>query len=364
MALIRPSYEEILERIFRIMEARGFQPRPDSSAIGALARAIAIEMTNYYDLIQILEEQNNIDTASGPSLDRIGAMFGLFRRPSSPASSIGTPSAVKITNNSTSAVTVPANTRVWSSSNPQRYYFTVSEITLGAGEEGYVHVVAGGYGGTYHVKARELDSIAIDNLSVTNPYDITNSEEEEDDDTFRARIANAFLRRYYGSETAIRYGLEEIPGVHSVRLISGSRGPGTLDVVLVPVQIPPSNELISAAYERLRAEVVPGIDYRLIVPRAVPVDVQVRLNWKSRPGNRISSEQIRDTLSALIDTSPLDDGSGNASISVSEIITRIMNLSPSISDVQVRVFLDGVEVSGVLQVGSNEIMRLRHVEVL
>jgi len=339
MALIRPSYEEILERIFRIMEARGFQPRPDSSAIGALARAIAIEMTNYYDLIQILEEQNNIDTASGPSLDRIGAMFGLFRRPSSPASSIGTPSAVKITNNSTSAVTVPANTRVWSSSNPQRYYFTVSEITLGAGEEGYVHVVAGGYGGTYHVKARELDSIAIDNLSVTNPYDITNGEEEEDDDTFRARIANAFLRRYYGSETAIRYALEEIPGVHSVRLIS-------------------------AAYERLRSEVVPGIDYRLIVPRAVPVDVQVKLSWKSRPGNRISSEQIRDTLSALIDTSPLDDGSGNASISVSEIITRIMNLSPSISDVQVRVFMDGVEVFGVLQVGSNEIMRLRHVEVL
>lgn len=363
MPIIRPTYEELLERVFRIFETYGFSPRPESSAIGAIARVIALELSSYYDLLQVIEDQNNLDTATGASLDRIGGMFGIYRRPATRASSVGSASAVKLTNNSTSAVIVPAGTSIWPSVNPGKLYRTVETVNIEPGGEAFVHVVADGYGPTYHVEARELDSIEIDGISVTNPAPIYNSDDAEDDESFRARIANAFQRRYYGSEEAIRSALEEIPGVLQVSLISGARGPGTLDVIVVPTQVPASSDLVALLNERIRAEVVPGIDARLVLPRVVPVDVQLRITWKPR-GRRVSTQEIVQAVRALIDTSPLEDGTGSAALYVSEIVQRVMDLSPGIADVSVDVWADGVPVEGMVQLQLHEVMRSRHVEVL
>lgn len=364
MPILRPNYDELVARFENTLrDLAGITQFGESSVAGAIARILAIELTHLYDLLETIVEQSDVTTATGAALDRIGNLFGVYRKRAQPATSLGGGLGVVFTNTSNVTVTVPAGTPVWSSRAPHRRYRTVEALTLPPGTDGNVHVVADGTSEAYHVASRELDThgMGIQGLRVMNPTPIQNATDVEDDESYRARIMGSFLRRYFGSESYIRSVLEELPGVSRVELMTGARGPGTLDVLVVPQQMPPSSEMVEAVSETLQAAVVPGIDWRLRWPRLVPVDVQVRLTWRGAPVPDAYT-QAAQAVRSVIDGLPIDEGGGTA-LSVSELVQAVMSVHPNILAAEVSVLVDGVRVTDIYKTPRLAILRSRHVDV-
>jgi uncharacterized phage protein gp47/JayE len=366
MAILRPSYEELVARFeSTLREMTGINQFGESSVAGAIARILAVEISHLYDLVEAIERQNNIATATGQALDRLGNLFGVYRKPAQPATSVGSSVGVVFTNRGTATVTVPAGTLVWSGKNPFRRYRTLDQIEVPAGESRSVHVVAEEASSVYHVAARELDTHGLDvtTLTVTNPLPITNAQPVEDDESYRSRIIGSFLRRYFGSESYIRDALLELTGVQQVEIWSGSRGPGTVDILVVPSTIPPGADLVESVREVVRSSVVPGIDWRVRWPRVLAADVNIRLQWKQAPDRSVYGT-IVDGVRSVIDTTPISTADSSAVISVSEIHYMVMSASPQILSADVLLLVDGERVTDTYTVPPLCVVRSRRVEVL
>ncbi len=339
--IVRPTQDELFERIkLALQSSAGITQFHESSVAGLFARVMASVLNEVYDVLEQLERDHSISTAEGLALDRIGQMFGVLRRPARRASTFGAAQPVKFTNTSTSPVTVPAGTLVWSSRFPGRRYTTVENITVPAGGEAYVHVIAEGYGSFYNAGVGEIDAHnGPSQALVTNVAPLANASDEESDDDYRARILQAFGRRYFGSAAAITAALEEIDGVASVRLLPLHRGAGTLDVVVTPVTLPIEPDLMADIERVLAEEVVPGIDWRLYIPDPVPVDVVVKLRLQSGWDEAVAAS-ANAVIRAYIDS--LQPGT---ELIVNEILNRVMDISSDVIDAAVEVYVDGVRVA-------------------
>jgi len=361
MSLIRPSYDELVERAKLLLQT--FTPINqfhESSVAGAIVRVVATLLSQLYDALEQLERESNLSTASGLALDRLGQTFGVVRRPARRATTLGAAEPVKFTNNTSAPIVVPAGTRVFSSRLPYKAYTTISEVTVPAGGEAYVHVVAVGEGSDYNAAAGEIDrhSLTITGLQVTNVAPLTDAEDMESDESYRARIAQAFMRRYYGSATAISAALLEQPGVVDVVLLPTRRGPGTLDVFVVPSVLPADAEFVQFLESILEQEVVPGIDWRLIIPDPTPVDVRVRVQLRGE-WNTAIVDSIRQVVRGYIDNIELE-----GVLYTSELLSRIMDVSTDVLDAEVTVFVRGVEIGRSYQTEVFEVLRSRTIEVV
>ena len=358
--MIRPSYEELVERATALVKAlTPINQFHESSVAGAIVRVVATLMSQLYDSLEQLERDSNLSTASGIALDRIGQTFGVLRLPARRATSFGAAEPVKFTNNTGSAVSVPAGTRVYSSRYPYKSYRTVADITVPPGGEAYVHVVAEGDGSDYNAGVGEIDRHGLNNpgIQVVNVAPLSDATDEESDESYRARIAQAFLRRYYGSAAAITAAVQEHPGVVDVVLLPTRRGPGTLDVFVVPVVLPADVEFVQSIESVLSREVVPGIDWRLIIPDPVPVDVRVRVRMRG-DWNASLVESIRAAVRGYVDNIRLEE-----TLYASELLSRVMDVSTDIEDAEVTLFVRGIEVGRSYRAEVFEVLRSRNVDV-
>jgi len=366
MAILRPSYDELVARFeSTLREMTGINQFGESSVAGAIARIVAVEISHLYDLVEAIERQNNIATATGQALDRLGNLFGVYRKQAQPATSVGTGMGVVFTNRGNTTVNVPTGTMIWSGKSPFRRYRTVAALEIPPGESRSVHVVAEEASNTFHVAARELDShgLGISTLTVTNPLPIANSTPVEDDESYRSRILGSFLRRYFGSESYLRDALLELDGVQQVHVWSGANGPGTVDILVVPVTVPPGPELVQQVMETVRASVVPGIDWRIRWPRVLRADVNIRLQWKSAPDPSVHGT-IVDGVRSIIDTTGISTDETTAVISVDEIQYMVMSASPHLLAADVLLVVEGERVRDVYQVPPLSVVRSGRVEVL
>ena len=359
--VVRPTYEEIVERTKSLIQAlTPINQFHESSVAGALVRVVATLMSELYDALEQLERDSNLSTATGVALDRLGQMFGVIRQPARRATTFGAAEPVKFTNNGSSPVDVPAGTRVWSSMLPYKSYRTTENITVPPGGEAYVHVVAEGDGSDYNAGAGEIDrhSLSVSTLSVTNVAPLVDASDEESDESYRARIAQALLRRYYGSAVAITAAIQEQPGVVDVRLFPKRRGPGTLDVFVVPSVLPASPEFVQSMESILDQEVVPGIDWKLIIPDPVPVDARVRIRLK-RTWDTAFADSVRLTVRGYIDNLQLQE-----TLFRSELLSRIMDISTDVEDAEVDIFVRGIPIERSYEPQFMEVLRSRTIDVI
>jgi len=359
--IVRPTYEEIVERTKALIQAlTPINQFHESSVAGALVRVVATLMSQLYDALEQLERDSNLSTATGVALDRIGQTFGVVRQPARRATTFGAAEPVKFTNSGSSAVNVPAGTRVWSSRLPYKSYRTVVDITVPAGGEAYVHVVGEGDGADYNAGAGEIDqhNVGSTALRVTNVAPLMDASDAESDESYRARIAQALLRRYYGSAVAITAAIQEQPGVVDVRLFPKRRGPGTLDVFVVPAVLPADPEFVQSLENVLDREVVPGIDWRLIIPDPVPVDVRVRVRLK-RTWDSAFADNVRLTVRGYIDNLQLQQ-----TLFKSELLSRVMDISTDVEDAEVDVFVRGIPIERSYEPEFMEVLRSRTVDIL
>jgi uncharacterized phage protein gp47/JayE len=321
-----------------------------------IIKVVANYMSVLYDQLEDLESQMNLRTASGLGLDRWGDVIQVPRKQALKSSSLGGNRPVRFTNSGSSPVTIPANTRVWSSINPQLAYFTVEGVTIPAGSFDNVHVIAAEEGDIYNIPPRRLDkhSYVGSNISVTNILPISNGSFVESDDSYRERLVQAFRSRVvFNSEIVIAL-VRGIPNVKDALLLNEARGPGTFDVIVIPYNTADTSDVVSAAQAVLAERVTLGTSVLVKAPEYRRLEIQAILKFKQLAQNKEAARSlIREQIAGYIDALQVEDGSGNGTLYIEQLKSIVSSASPDIISSQVVLKLDGSLLGTTGQVNLN-----------
>jgi uncharacterized phage protein gp47/JayE len=122
-------------------------------------------------------------------------------------------------------------------------------------------------------------NLNVSGLSCTNLESVAGSD-DEDDESYRYRIANARLARSATIAPAIVTLLRGVPGVLDVRLIPFRRGTGTYDVIAYTDEPVPSRDLLTVLETYLSQELTAeGVYVTVSGPSITVIDVQVRVGF-------------------------------------------------------------------------------------
>lgn len=344
MPITPPTFDEMFLNFRTSMESIGFTHWNEGSRIAAIGKVFVAYIRDQWDALSDLETQSNPKTARGIYLDRIGEMFGVKRLPPQTSSTLGRGPAVKFTNNGGTSIAVSINTRVWSSSDPDVAFFTTQSVTIAAGSEGFVDVVAGQPGEIHNIGVNVLDqhNAGMSQLSVTNVRPIGGGSSFESDDAYRFRISQALQSRNGATEIAIRQAILKVPGVKDALVQGGVRGNGSVDIIVVPIDRVASADLLSAANVAVADTVAAGISWRLMPPKTKQIDLKIQLRLQG--GTTI--DQVAATVEAAvrtyIDNLRVNDGNGGSDMIYNELISRVQDADQNIADSIIDISVAGV----------------------
>jgi len=343
MPLATPTFDELLAyATAAVKEKTGITNFSESSIAGALLKVFVAYIENLYSMLATLDEQGNLSTAAGANLDKIGQLFGVTRLPAKAATTAGAGNAVIFRNVGDEAVTIPIGTRIWSPNAPQVSYTTDYQITVQSGGESYVDVTAVSPGAYYNVGPQALTAhdLGDTNTTVTNALSISNGTGIESDDNYRYRISNSLLTVQGANETSIRIKLLEIPGVKDVILQPMARGTGTLDVVVLSVDRRVTATLLEQVQTTLDSVVAFGISALAKAPVERPIDLTIKLALSSQLNATLARSQASVAARSYIDNLPVGDATYSGNMIYNELVSRIMDSHPDITNAQIRMSID------------------------
>jgi len=345
MAISKPKLEERLSRAWdRVSQATGLTADHSSSIAYNIIAAFCAEIMDLWDELEVAESQSNLSTATGVNLDTIGEFFGVTRRSASSATTVGTTATAKFTNNGADPVTIPAETRVWPTNAIDRAFFTVGNIVIPAGQQGYTDLRAASTGTYFNVGANTLTnhSLGYSSVTVTNELPITNGRDTETDENFRVRIAREILRKEGANLTAVREALLEVPGVRDVVLLNLARGTGTLDALIYGYDRTVPDAVVAECQRVLDEEVAAGVSAIAKAPVTRSVDVTVRL--RLRPSATFAQVRavVSEAIRGYIDNLPIEAGEGMGVLVFQELAARVQEASGDIIDSEVSLTVDNI----------------------
>jgi uncharacterized phage protein gp47/JayE len=370
MLIARPSYDEILAEMLSSFESlTSIDGRPESSIAGAVFRVFSDTLDRFYKRLEEIERASYLSSAQGNDLDRIGTLFGVDRIRQASARTAGFSRAVQFTNNGSLTASLPAGLRVWPPDDPDKAFFTTEGANLVAGGTALVHVRAAAEGSFFNAGLRTLTAhnAPYADISVTNILPINNGEDFESDLAYRVRIQQEITRREGLNEENLRSLLKSLPGIRDVWLFPLYRGPGTLDIVVLPFNEESPTTFLTEVQNFLEVVMPVGISTLVKLPVSRYLDLKVSV--KVRTGASVSAEtvrsRVRSAIGGYVDNLPLEDGSGNSTFYPSEVIVRTFESSEDIVDTVVQIGLDGIAMSPnlplTLEVGEH--FRLRSLSV-
>jgi uncharacterized phage protein gp47/JayE len=370
MAIPRPSLQEITDRC--ISKIR--QSRPDliadveGSAVGLIAGIVAEEFDNFWGILEELVRESSITTATGASLDQIGTFLGSPRKVESKATSLGLSKSVKFTNLGGSTVNVPANTRVWSTTNPNVAFFTTEGLVLTAGNSDLVHVSSAGTGQFYNVDIGQLTShnAPTSAVVVTNIIPIQNGSEQESDDSYRERLLQEMRRRNVTNTETVVAMLRGVDGVKDVLPLPKYRGNGTFDAIIIPYHRSQANSVVAKCQEMLDRNLSVTSSGRARLPIERLLVIKLSLVFKTSATNKDSVRQnVRAQIIARLDGLGVSSGSDTESLFLDQLKAVAVNSDNSVVDATMTVSLDGrtISPSGELRVGLGERIVLDDIQV-
>lgn len=344
MPITPPTFDELFLNFRTAMEAQGFTHWSEGSRIGAIGKVFSAYLRDQWEALADLESQTNPKTARGIYLDRIGEMFGVRRLPPQAASTLGRGPAVKFTNNGSTTVVVPVNTRVWGSNDPDIAFFTISAVNIAGGAEGFVDVVARQTGDQHNVGVGVLNqhNAGMGQLTVTNVRPIGGGSSFESDDAYRFRISQSLQSRNGATEIAIRQALLKVPGVRDALVQSGVRGNGSVDIVVVPIDRTASADLLSAAQVAVADTVAAGVSWRVFPPKTRKIDLRVQLKLIGGTTVDQVAATVESAVRTYIDNLRVNDGNGGSDMIYNELVSRVQDADPNILDSIIDISVDGV----------------------
>jgi uncharacterized phage protein gp47/JayE len=370
MAIPRPTESEILQRIYnRILNDTPITANLDSSVIGVLLKIIAAEMNLVWNYIEELYSQTNLSTATGQALDNFGLLLGVPRKQAVNASTLGSSRAVRFTNLSAGAVTIPTGTRVFKELDPQVAYYTIEGATILPGQALEMHVKAVFEGDSYNVGIGELNrhSVPNVNVSVTNILPIQSGSLEESDAAYRERLLQEMIRRDVLNPSNCDAMLRAVPGVKDVYIIDFKRGSGTFDAIIIPYNESAVSSVVDSCQNILNEFVPIGISALARPPQFRQLDVSVNLRFDPRRMDRKESirESIRAQIIARVDNLPVENGTGNGTFYTNQIRASSLLSGTEVLDAVVSLGLDGSPIApeGEIRLGIGERLVLRSLSV-
>ncbi|MFN7915196.1 MAG: baseplate J/gp47 family protein [Vicinamibacterales bacterium] len=267
------------------------------SVVRTMLESVARELAATYQHLQKVYDSAYIDTAQGPSLDRVVALVGVTRlaadhpvatlrfsrRPDSPGQ-----------------ITLPAGTAVTDAKGNR--YLTASTITIEPNETSIDVVAVGERVTTKVAAAGELNrlELAVAGVStVSNPEAARAIGAGESDDALRRRARGALHAAVRGTVDAMRFGLLSVPGVKAVDIVEMPNGiPGEVSVAVAYEQDTPD---VRAEVQRRLDELRPA-GVRIVrndaVSLSVGVAVRLTLAGTGVPASQLAS--INEPIAAAL----------------------------------------------------------------
>lgn len=276
MRSVETIYEDLLASYG---ERAGFTPEAGCDLAvrlwAAAAELQALEMQADWVL-----DQSFPQTAQGVYLDRHGTMRGLKRLA---ATRSGGVLRFSVEEAPTMDITIQAGT-VCMTAEEVRVQ-TTEDAVLQTGKlyvDARAEAVEAGTGGNVAPGAvRFLTACPLAVTSVTNPNAFTGGADEENDESFRARILESYQRLPNGANTAwYETTALNYPGVTAAKAIGREEGPGTVNVYVTGENGLPDEELLAGLQAELQEKREIAVTVKVLSPTTKPVDVAVAVTPK------------------------------------------------------------------------------------
>ncbi len=342
-----PTANEIQSRILtRLRDEAGITADSSSSVARALANSVTDSVLNLWQQLAESYKSASIQTAVGEDLDKIGEFLGVTRRRATRAATQGYGPGVIFRNSGATPVSIPIQTAVFPADNPSIIFRTITAgITVAGYGTAQVDIEASVAGSSQNVAAGALNShnLGVSQMTVSNPRAVDSGGPSESDDSYRTRLFNSVSARVPSSRQGIRQALTGLPGVRDVLLLENTGGAGTFDALLIGYGTSVPDETIAQAESYLSEYAPFGVSYRVLLPRAIYIDISVRLSLSS------GSESLRSSLTVkvaqavrnYIDFLSVEDGLGTGEFIFSELIERVGAAAFQARDYSITVSIDG-----------------------
>lgn len=266
----------------------------DTSPIPTALGPAAWGLEGVYLVLNTIQGQAYIQTATGEDLDLLSVVAGTQRRQASAAVRLG------VFN-----MAVPVGARFSTVSGADSINFTVTAPTDDPNQAQLTAETPGAIGNDY--TGPILPITTIPGLTSAQITDIlTPGEDVEDDDSYRARVVSALNERPYGGNIAsYRAWLEDIAGVGPAQVWPTWAGGGTVKLSVLGADLLPAsttllttikNTIDPAPGQGLGLATI-GATVTVVAPRSVTVNVDATLALD--PGYTL--DQVRSPVTEAVD---------------------------------------------------------------
>ncbi|MCD8144262.1 MAG: baseplate J/gp47 family protein [Oscillospiraceae bacterium] len=263
--------------------------------------AVAAQIEALYSQCVWVREQCFPQTAAETYLDYHAALRGLSRR-----EAVRAEGTLRFLVNAAATIDLSISAGTVCMTAGQVAFETTEEAVLTAGDT-YIDVPAQAVepGAAGNVEAGTILSMSTAPVGIsacTNPAAFTGGVDEEDDDTLRARVLDAYANMSNGANIAYYYqtamGFE---GVSAVQVLGRHRGIGTVDVIIAGTSGVPEDSLIAevqACFDEAR-EI--AVDVQVSAPTTTAVNVTVLLQASDNADYDTVAAGVQEALEAFFD---------------------------------------------------------------
>jgi uncharacterized phage protein gp47/JayE len=126
----------------------------------------------------------------------------------------------------------------------------------------------------------------LEAVSVGEEWIAVPGQEEEDDDSYRARIESRWKSQTLGDTKEVyRFYAEAVDGVRAAHIIRTPRGPGSTDVIIAAVNGLPAEELLEAVKTALHDHELMAFDVQVKAPEVEEVAVEIEYSGNASEGD-------------------------------------------------------------------------------
>lgn len=268
------------------------------SDIGLRLRVLAGELYREQAEVEWIRRQSFPETASGEQLDQHGAQRGVLRKEATKAEgSITFTRYIPITFD----LLVPKGTVCASSGEEAVEYETTEEAVLPAGEVAVTvparAVEAGAKGNAAESYINTLVTPVTGIQYASNRVAFTGGADAEDEESYRARVAEAYRRPMVCGNAAYYEQIAKgLPGITSAQAVADAENPGTVLVYLWGEGAAPTAEVLASATAALNEKKAMGavLDVRAATSKKINLYLRMVL-----PAGMVLADVKTDVENAL-----------------------------------------------------------------
>lgn len=238
------------------------------------AEAFANALDDWYDELVYTRYSHPVETATGESLEGIGALLGAPKVQAQKAEGNLTLTFTKSVTVGDPCTILSGDTFATNATRSEESieFETVTGSTFTSGTSGIVGIKAVKAGKRGLVGANTITIVqgSISNLSsVINPSSTSIGADKEADTEYRKRLPLAIESKGKSTENAFLFDLTSLPDVAKVKVKNLSRGASTADIWVIADTLPMSSIVRSKVTNTINSGTALGIDIRLQEPKII-----------------------------------------------------------------------------------------------